>query len=210
MLALRLCRGILRGLRLFWIIWFGCAAIGLVLVAPLGHQLVPLVLCAAVAPLASLVVHEYGHAWVARRRGATQLSLARAGFSVAVCHEPLDERSNLLVALGGPVASLLAGGVLLTAGWALDSAPQVIVALVVAAGGGSLLPGSHDSARIFAALRHRRTPDPAGEVRHQPASAVPAQLDGAPSVRPAREVPRQPAHGDSAGAAQSDGDVLAK
>src|SRR4051794_9177419 len=154
MLALRLCRGILRGLRLFWIIWFGCAAVGLILVAPLGHQLVPLVACAAVAPLASLVVHEYGHARVARQRGAAQLSLARAGFSVAVSHEPLDERSNVLIALGGPVASLLAGGALLVTGWALDSAPAVVVALVVAAGGGSLLPGSHDSRRIFTALRH--------------------------------------------------------
>ena len=194
MLALRLCRGILRGLRLFWVIWLGCAAVGLVLVAPLGHHLVPLVLGAAVAPLASLLVHEYGHARVARWRGANELTLARAGFSVAVCHEPLDERSNLLVALGGPVASLLAGGVLLGTGWALDSAPPVIVALVVAAGGGSLLPGSHDSARIFAALRHRPATSPSGLPPGQRAGGVPSQ----------------PAGVDGAGVAQSDGDVLAK
>lgn len=96
-----------------------------------------------VAPLAAvvaglsvgggLVLHEGGHAAMLR---GVPCCLALAGLSVAVLHRPLAPVRRRTVALAGPLAGTLGGGVVLAAAWflsleeaALGAAPLTAQAL---------------------------------------------------------------------------------
>lgn len=150
MLALRVLRGVLRGLRALWIAWAVFCGGMAALVVPAGARACLLVCATCVALPASIVVHEYGHARAALALGARQLAIVRSGVSVAILHEPLDRRSNALVSLSGPAGSAI-GGLLIAAGALLVRDMSYLVpAVVVGCGAFSILPWSHDGRQLLA------------------------------------------------------------
>ena len=164
MLFVRTCRGVLVTMRTHWAVWAISTMILSLLLRRAGAAVTTALIAVSLGPMLSLMTHEYGHARVARIRGATQLSLVRSRWSVAVCHERLDATSHALIALGGPLSSLAAAGIL--AGLAaVTSIDQLdLTALIVGAGAASALPWAHDGRTLAALLRNatRRTSTGAG------------------------------------------------
>ncbi|MFI9250225.1 site-2 protease family protein [Streptomyces sp. NPDC053069] len=98
----------------------------------------------AVLLLASLVVHEAAHALTARRAGigVRDVTLwALGGFTRM--DQPTTARAAFVVAVSGPLASLLLGGIGLGAGAAVQAAPdaRIVVAVLGWLGGTNLVLG---------------------------------------------------------------------
>lgn len=122
---------------------------------------------AAVAFLASLLAHELAHALVARREGIKirSVTLWMLGGVTQLDGDPATPRADLRIALAGPIASLLTGGVFVGAAAAIGAVggPRVATAAVtwLALMNGvlaafNLLPGAPlDGGRVLrAALWH--------------------------------------------------------
>lgn len=110
----------------------------------------------------SLLLHEVGHAAVARRLGYDpgRLALYPFGGARAGFNDPGTPRQNTLVALAGPLTSLALGLVLGLIWWLLPTEPVLLrrdvgylAAVNIALAGINLLPGYPlDGGRIFRAL----------------------------------------------------------
>ena len=119
---------------------------------------------AAVVFLGSLLGHELSHALVARRFGlrARRITLWLLGGTTQLEDDPPTPRADGLIALAGPVSSLLFAGVFLLGGYlasVLHAGAVVVVALVwlaavnVLLGVFNLLPGAPlDGGRVLRAL----------------------------------------------------------
>jgi Zn-dependent protease/CBS domain-containing protein len=126
---------------------------------------------AAALFLASLLAHELAHAVVARRHGVgvRSITLWMLGGVAELEGDPPSAAADLLIALAGPAASLIAGGVFLAAGAVIDYARGPAVA-VAAAGwlalmngvlaAFNMLPGAPlDGGRVLRAMLWRRYRD---------------------------------------------------
>lgn len=112
--------------------------------------------------LGSLLLHELGHAAVARRLGHDpgRLALYPFGGARAGFNDPGTPRQNTLVALAGPLTSLSLGLMLALLWWVLPAEPVLLrrdvgyLAVVnVALAGINLLPGYPlDGGQVFRAL----------------------------------------------------------
>ncbi|GAA4544997.1 site-2 protease family protein [Amycolatopsis samaneae] len=124
----------------------------------------------AVGFLASLLAHELAHALAARREGAQvrRITLWMLGGTTELDGEPANPRTELLVAVAGPIASLVCGGAGLGAAFALrgPAIPLVVAGLGwfgltnVVLGVFNLLPGAPlDGGRILHAVLWHRSGD---------------------------------------------------
>lgn len=139
--------------------WWGAlllAAAGLVaFVFSQARPLVPL----ALAVWVSYAVHEVGHAALAVALGAKekQVRLVRRGAGLGVVAPPLSLSRTRAVAVGGPLAGILCGVlVVLVAGSVMHlTAPQLVAPLVVVAlnHAVNLLPTAPDGRHLFARAR---------------------------------------------------------
>ncbi len=89
---------------------------------------------AAVLFLASLLAHELAHALVARRNGVgvRSITLWLLGGVAELDADPPNAGADLRIALAGPAASLLAGGLMFGAGVAIAAAGGPAVAIAAA------------------------------------------------------------------------------
>lgn len=131
----------------------------------------------AVGLLASVLLHELCHAITANRHGVRveHLTLWMFGGVTKLERQASDARTELLIALAGPAASVAIGGVLLVAGASVSllGGSQLVAAplewlgainLVLAVF--NLLPGAPlDGGRVLAAVLWMRTGD-ASRARH--------------------------------------------
>lgn len=116
---------------------------------------------ATVAFFASILAHEFGHAIVARHYGVNteSIDLWALGGVARLDREPPSPRADGLIALAGPVLSLLIGLAAFGAGMALQSSVLVWVGFV----NGvlalfNMLPGAPlDGGRVLRAVRWART-----------------------------------------------------
>ncbi|MEV6058006.1 site-2 protease family protein [Streptomyces sp. NPDC052107] len=124
----------------------------------------------AVLLLVSLVVHEAAHALVARRAGISVRDVtlwALGGFTRM--DRPTTARTAFMVAVSGPLASLLLGGIGLGAAAAVEAAPgwRILVAVLGWLGGTNLVLGVFnllpaaplDGGRLLQAVLWWRTGD---------------------------------------------------
>lgn len=128
----------------------------------------------AVLLIGGLVLHEIGHALVARRHGerVEQISVGFAGGSRHGLYELPGPRAQWRAAAAGPAVSLVLAAVLGGAAAGLDALGSARLAVIVmtwmaianaAIGVLSLLPGAGpDGGRIVRALTWARTGNPAG------------------------------------------------
>lgn len=121
----------------------------------------------AVVFLASLLAHELAHALVARRRGVRvrSITLWMLGGVTHLEGEAPSPRTELEIAVAGPLTSVAAGVALLAAAWGLDTvgAPAAVVMAVLwigvmnaFLGAFNLLPGAPlDGGRVLRAVLWR-------------------------------------------------------
>lgn len=125
-------------------------------------------LATAVCFLGSLLAHEMTHALIARRFGlqVNGITLWALGGMAELAGEPPNPKADLLVAGGGPVTSLVIGGICLGGGLLLDgTAPLLLVAGLVWLGATNillavfnLLPGTPlDGGRVLRSAVWRAT-----------------------------------------------------
>ncbi len=133
--------------------WLSAAAIGAV---------------GALLLLAGVLAHELSHAVVARRRGVTVHRVTLFVFGGYTEMETGDRRHESAVALAGPVASLVAAGVLWGGAAALEGrweeaadALGLLAVVNLAVAGFNLLPGLPlDGGRVLRSVLSRRLGDP--------------------------------------------------
>jgi Zn-dependent protease len=111
-----------------------------------------------------VVLHELGHALVARRLGVrvTGIELGFLGGAAKMANLPRTPRHELMIAAAGPAVSLMLGGALVGLGFALGRTPLAwyvlgggLINLVIAAF--NLIPAlPMDGGRILRALLARR------------------------------------------------------
>lgn len=142
--------------------------------------------------LVSLLLHELSHAVVARRYGVgvKRITLWMLGGTAELEDEPPTPKADLLIAVAGPAASLLIGGVSLgTAVLVAESLPPLVTGGISWLGVSNLilavfnlLPGAPlDGGRILRALIWRRRGDraQAGAVAATAGQILGALLAGA-------------------------------
>jgi Zn-dependent protease len=118
-------------------------------------------LIATMAFFASILAHEFGHALVARRYGVEteSIDLWALGGVAHLDREPPTPRADGLIAIAGPLVSLVIGAAALGAGIALQSTAIGwigIVNLILAVF--NMLPGAPlDGGRVLRAFRWART-----------------------------------------------------
>ena len=150
--------------------WFAGLAVVVVLSrelwAPAVAGLAAVLLSAtfAVAFFACVLVHELAHALVARTIGVptTEIRLCVFGGVARIAGEPVDAGGEALVAMAGPLASVILAGLFALASWGVGGPAGDLLAwlfvgnLVVA--GFNLLPGFPlDGGRVARALVWRVT-----------------------------------------------------
>ena len=129
----------------------------------------------AVGCVVSLIAHDYGHLWVARRAGSTfdALEPSLVGALPDTCFIPESPAQEVKIALGGPLISLLIAATV-AAAWVAAGSPRsmpgLAVALLSAFNGGvfvlGLLPGyPFDGGRLFRAFIWFLTDDLVGSTR---------------------------------------------
>ncbi|MFD0368430.1 hypothetical protein [Streptomyces sp. NPDC127114] len=129
----------------------------LALVWPAGWPIRLLVLAGFVAVPLSVVLHEYGHARTALLLGARELRAEWQDGSMAVSHEDLGAARNLVVAVGGPAVSGLAGGGVLAVGLTYGWHPLALLGAIVAFPASTLIPPGHDGRTLWRQAREWRT-----------------------------------------------------
>jgi Zn-dependent protease len=109
----------------------------------------------------SILLHEFGHALVARRHGVEteSIDLWALGGVARLDREPPTPRADALIALAGPSVSLVIGAVALTAGVAMRSPMLTWIGLVnMILALFNMLPGAPlDGGRVLRAYRWWRT-----------------------------------------------------
>jgi hypothetical protein len=153
MTALRVCAVVLRGLWPVWAIFGIIGAVGSALVAPWMPSVISLLLAACLGPLMSIIVHECGHAYVARACRAEGLQVGVLNGVPVVAHGRLGTGSPRWVAAGGPATSFVVGLIFATAAECWSQPVIGILGFPTMAGAFSALPWAHDG-RI---LWNRRT-----------------------------------------------------
>lgn len=122
----------------------------------------------------SVLAHEFSHAIVARRLGlkVAGITLFIFGGATSIEDESATPRDEALIALAGPAASLLIGGLLLATG-ALMPQPEVralvgwLGVINVVLGAFNLVPGyPMDGGRVLRAILWRLRGDPLVATRH--------------------------------------------
>ena len=148
--------GVLRGLRAFWIGWFAAGAVLVVLLSMLPQlpAVYPGSLGAVLISLPlSLIAHEYGHARTAVWCRAGRVRIERQGLSVAISHEEVSVGADTLIALSGPLCSMLFAGTAMLCGLLLGSLPVMIGSIVIVTGTLSALPIAEDGRTIMRGAR---------------------------------------------------------
>ena len=116
--------------------------------------------------LATLVLHEMGHALVSLALGGPRASISISPVFGWALVEPFADRREAIVAAAGPATNLLFAGILGLAGAALDfdlgraSLADLALTANLLMGGGNLIPlPPTDGGRILRALRRPRQAD---------------------------------------------------
>lgn len=148
-----------------------------------GWESMPLLGAFYVAGFLSILIHEYGHIFVARLHGidCRTITLHGLGGLAHLDSAPRQPRDEFLIALAGPVTSLLLSGVLwFVAG--MNVSPTVaafsthLSAINLFIAGFNLLPAYPlDGGQMLHAVLRRFLPTPAADR----ASSISAQLFGA-------------------------------